>query len=74
MTGAAASPPRECSPVWDVLPGGGWQVVPDPAGPGPDLVPARREHAPVHGRGDVKCRATVAAAAGATGTTWLWLV
>jgi hypothetical protein len=74
MLGAAASPPGEWSPARDVLPSGGWQVVPDPARFGPDLVPARQGRAPVRGKGDVWRRATVAAAASAIGTTWLWLV
>jgi hypothetical protein len=74
MPGVAASPPGECSPARDVLPGGGWQVVPDPAGPGPDPMPARQGRAPMRGRGDVWRRATVAAAAGAASTMWLWLV
>jgi hypothetical protein len=43
-----------------VLPDGGWQVVPDPAGPESDSVPARQGRAPVRGRGDVWRRATVA--------------
>jgi hypothetical protein len=75
MPGAAASPPGECSPARDVLPGGWRQVVPDLAGLGPDPVPARQGRAPVRGRGDVWRRATVAAAAaaGAASTTWLWL-
>jgi hypothetical protein len=45
MLGATASPPGECSPARDFLPGGGRQVVPDPAGPGPDPVPARQGRA-----------------------------
>jgi hypothetical protein len=45
MLGATASPPGECSPARDVLPGGGRQVVLDLAGPGPDPVPARQGRA-----------------------------
>jgi hypothetical protein len=53
MLGAAASPPGESLSARGVLPDGGWQVVPDPAGPEPDPVSVRQGRAPVRGRGDV---------------------